>query len=196
MVPCHHTCHHVFLYALLLARFIPVQVKKLFLVQGGNLSTLATGHSLFRLPLSGTTFLLTSNTAVLSHSSELLLKLFSLFLPTLTWTTLTLSEALDAVLDLILILLLMSSLAGWWFFSVVVMMCVCVFFVVGCCHFVLFCCCCVLLLLGGGGGGWSETRRESGKRGVVRLCVCACGVCECVCVCTCGCRGGGIEWDM
>ena len=120
MVPCHHTCHRVFLYALCLAHSIPVQVKKRFFVQGGNLSTLFTGHSLFRLPLSGTTFLLTPNTAVLSHSSELLLKLFSLFLPTLT-----LSQALDAVLDLILILLLLSSLAGWWF-SVVVMICVCV----------------------------------------------------------------------
>ena len=46
-----------------------------------------------RLLLSGTTFLLTSNTAILSHSSKLLLKPFSLLLPTLTP-----SQVLDAVL--------------------------------------------------------------------------------------------------
>ena len=53
----------------------------------------------------------------------------------------------------------------------------------------MFCCCCcfcfvvvvlfLLLLLfsfGGGveGGGGEETGRESGKRGVARLCVCGC----------------------
>ena len=62
-----------------------------------SLRALVTGHSLFRLPLSGATFLLTSDTAVLSHSSKLLLKLF--------FFTSAYSE-LDAVLDLILILLL------------------------------------------------------------------------------------------
>ena len=42
---------------------------------------------LFRLPLSGTTFLLTSDTTVLSHRSKLLLKHFSLLLPTLSYST-------------------------------------------------------------------------------------------------------------
>jgi len=42
-----------------------------------NLEGLVISHSVFRLPLCGTTFLLTSNTAVLSHSSEFLLKPFS-----------------------------------------------------------------------------------------------------------------------
>ena len=37
---------------------------------------------LFRLPLSGTNFLLTSDTAILSHRSKLLLKHFFLLLPT------------------------------------------------------------------------------------------------------------------
>ena len=46
---------------------------------------LATEHSLFRLPLSGTSFLFTSDTAVLSHSSKLLLKTFCLLLPTLSY---------------------------------------------------------------------------------------------------------------
>ena len=63
-----------------------------------NLKALVTGRSLFRLLLSGATFLLTSDTAVLSHSSKLLLKLFSLLLPILSYSNL--SQALDAVLDL------------------------------------------------------------------------------------------------
>ena len=58
--------------------------KKLFPVQDGNLW--ATGCSLFRLPLSGTTFLLTSDTAVLSHSSKPFSKLFPLLLPTLKYS--------------------------------------------------------------------------------------------------------------
>ena len=49
-----------------------------------NLRALVAGRSLFRLPLSGTTFSLTSDTAVLSHSSELLLRHFSLLLPSLS----------------------------------------------------------------------------------------------------------------
>ena len=53
-------------------------------VQDGDLKVVVTGRSLFRLSLSGTTFLLTSSTAVHSHSSELLFKLFSLFLPALS----------------------------------------------------------------------------------------------------------------
>ena len=44
------------------------------------------GRSLYRLPLSGTTFLLTSDTAVLSHSSKLLAKLFSSLQPTLSYS--------------------------------------------------------------------------------------------------------------
>ena len=84
MVPCHHTCRRVSPHTLLLAFSIPVQMKKLFLVQYGNVRALVTGRSLFRLPLSGTTFLLTSDTAVLSRSSKLLFKPFSLLLPTLS----------------------------------------------------------------------------------------------------------------
>ena len=53
--------------------------KNLFLVQDGNKGF--GYHSLFRLPLSGTIFLLTSGTAVLSHSSKLL----CLLLPTLSY---------------------------------------------------------------------------------------------------------------
>ena len=87
MVPCHHTCPRVSLYTLLLAHSVPVQMgEKIFLVQDKNLRALVTGRSLFRLPLSGTTFLLTSDIAVLSHSSKLLLKLFSLLLPTLIYS--------------------------------------------------------------------------------------------------------------
>ena len=77
MVSCHHTCHRFSLYTLLLAQSIPVQIggeekkkkrktNKLFLVQYGNLRALVTGRSLFRLPLSRTTFLLTHPTLHLS----------------------------------------------------------------------------------------------------------------------------------
>ena len=44
-------------------------------VQDGHLKALVIGRFLFWLPLSGTTFLLSSDTAVLSHSSEFLLNL-------------------------------------------------------------------------------------------------------------------------
>ena len=71
-----------FLYTLLLALSVLVQLKN-FLVQDETLRALVTGRSLFKLPLSGTTFLLTPDTAVLSHSSEFLLKPFSVLLPTL-----------------------------------------------------------------------------------------------------------------
>ena len=74
-----------------------------------NLRALVAGRSLFRRPLSGTTFLLTSDTAVLSHSSKLL----SLLLPTLSYSNPF--TALDAILDFMLILLL-SSLADSFFF--------------------------------------------------------------------------------
>ena len=110
-----------------------------------NLKALVTGCSLFRLLLSGATFLLTSDTAVLSHSSKLLLKLFSLLLPILSYSNL--SQALDAVLDLIFCC---------WLTDV----CVCIVVLGGC-------------KAGGGGGGLRE--RGGGKRGVVRLCGCACG---------------------
>ena len=73
-------------------------MKKLFLVQYGNVRALVTGRSLFRLPLSGTTFLLTSNTAVLSHSSKLLSNLSLDFC--LLLAALTLLQALDAIQDL------------------------------------------------------------------------------------------------
>ena len=52
MVPCRHTCRRVSLYTLLLAHSVPVQMKKLFLVQDGSLRALVIGRSLFRLPLS------------------------------------------------------------------------------------------------------------------------------------------------
>ena len=40
MVPCHHICHRVSLYTLPLAHSVPVQMKKLFLVQDGKLRAL------------------------------------------------------------------------------------------------------------------------------------------------------------
>ena len=43
-----------------------------------GLRTLVSGRSVFRLLLSGTTFLLTSDTAVLSHSLNILLRPSSL----------------------------------------------------------------------------------------------------------------------
>ena len=55
-----------------------------------------TDHLLYRLTLSGTTFVLTSYTAVLSHSPELLLKPFSLFISAYS-ELLFLSQALEAV---------------------------------------------------------------------------------------------------
>ena len=55
-----------------------------------------TDHLLYRLTLSETTFLLTSYTAVLSHSPELLLKPFSLFISAYS-ELLFLSQALEAV---------------------------------------------------------------------------------------------------
>ena len=80
-VPCHRTAHRVSPCTLLLAHSVPVQMKN---KKDGNLRALVAGRSLFRLLLSGTTFLLTSDTAVLSYGSKLLLKLFSLLLPTLS----------------------------------------------------------------------------------------------------------------
>ena len=62
MVPCHHTCHHVSVYTPSHA-LSSSSDEKLFLVQDGNLRALVTSHSLFWLPLSGTTFLLTPETA-------------------------------------------------------------------------------------------------------------------------------------
>ena len=47
---------------------------------------LSSGGSLSRHPLSGTTFLLTSNASVLSHSSKLLKKTSSLLLLTLNYS--------------------------------------------------------------------------------------------------------------
>ena len=88
-VPCHHTSHPLSLCKLRLILSTPVQIFfKVFLVQDGNLTGLVTGCSLFRLPLSETTFLLTVDTAVLSHSSKLLLKAVSLPLPTLSYSNL------------------------------------------------------------------------------------------------------------
>ena len=70
-------------------------MKKLFNVQNGNLRALVTGRSLFRLPLSGTPFLLTSDSAVLSHSSKRLFKSFS---------AVPLAQAMNAVPDVCLFL--------------------------------------------------------------------------------------------
>ena len=53
---------------------VPLLMKKLFPVQDGNSGALVTVRSLFRRPLSGTTFFPTFDTAVPPHSSELLLK--------------------------------------------------------------------------------------------------------------------------
>ena len=85
-------------------------------MQDGNLGALVTGRSLFRLPLSGTTFLLTPDTAVLYHSSKLLLKPFSLLLPTLSYSNPF--TALDAILDFMLILLLSSLADSFFFFNI------------------------------------------------------------------------------
>ena len=71
-----------------------VCVQILFLVQDGNLRALVTGRSLFWLPLSGTTFLLTSHIAVRSHSSKRLLEHFSLLLPALNYSNPLLSPFL------------------------------------------------------------------------------------------------------
>ena len=54
-------------------------------------------RSLFKIPLAVPTFLHTPATAVLSHSSKLLLKPLSLLC--LLWAALTFSQALDAVFD-------------------------------------------------------------------------------------------------
>ena len=74
MVPSHNTCHHVSMYTFL-ALSVPAQIKNFFLFffSSSFLKSCARwkrkgfGRSLFRLPLSGTTFLLTSDTAVLSQ---------------------------------------------------------------------------------------------------------------------------------
>ena len=88
MVPRHHTCRRVSLLYTprTLRSSSDGKNKTLFLVQDGNLRALVAGRSLLRLPLSGTIFLLTSDTAVLSHSSTLLSNLFSLLLPALNYS--------------------------------------------------------------------------------------------------------------
>ena len=86
MVPCRHTCHHVSMYSFLDSLFQFRWVFVVVVAQDGNLRALVTSLSLLRLPLSGTTFLLTSDTAVLSHSSWLLLEPFALLLPTLSYS--------------------------------------------------------------------------------------------------------------
>ena len=86
MVPCRHTCHHVSMYSFLDSLFQFRWVFVVVVAQDGNLRALVTSLSLLRLPLSGTTFLLTSDTAVLSHSSWFLLEPFALLLPTLSYS--------------------------------------------------------------------------------------------------------------
>ena len=86
VVPCHHTCHRVSLYTLLLARSVPVQKKK---KKKKKLSCVrwkrkGFGYRSFSVQASlvWNNLLLTSDTAVLSHSSELV----SLLLPTLSYS--------------------------------------------------------------------------------------------------------------
>ena len=81
------------------------------------------GRSLLRLPLSGTTFLLTSDTAVLSHSSTLLSNLFSLLLPALNYsnpftgigycTWFDLDFAADVITGWLIFLFFRFSFLGW-----------------------------------------------------------------------------------
>ena len=85
MVPCHHNCHPASLCTFHLVLPAPVVMTKLSHVQDGNSRALVTGRSVFRRPLSGTNFLPTSDTAVPSHSSKLLLKPSSLLLPSLSY---------------------------------------------------------------------------------------------------------------
>ena len=99
MVPCHHTCHRATLCTLRLPLSVPAQTCVCVCVcvcgcvcwgGGGVFLKCAIETSglwlplvlCARLPLSGATFLLTSDIAVLSHSSKLHLKHLSLFLPT------------------------------------------------------------------------------------------------------------------
>ena len=65
---------------------VPVQMKKNLSCARWKLKGFSYWSFSVRLPLSGTTFLLTSNTAILSHSSKLLLKPFSLLQPTLSYS--------------------------------------------------------------------------------------------------------------
>ena len=62
----------------------PSSDEKLFPVQDGNSGASVTSRSLFKRPLSGTTFLPISDTAVPSYSSKLLSKPFSSILPSLS----------------------------------------------------------------------------------------------------------------
>ena len=77
------SCHPVILclctHHLVLS--VPERMKKILSVQDSNSRALVTGRSVYCLPLSGTTFLPTSDTAVPSHSSKLHLKPFSPLLP-------------------------------------------------------------------------------------------------------------------
>ena len=67
---------------------VPVLLKIKIPVQAGSSVALVTGRSQFRRPLFGTIFLPTSDTAVPSYSSELLLKLYALSeLPLIPWKT-------------------------------------------------------------------------------------------------------------
>ena len=125
MVPRHHTCRRVSLLYTprTLRSSSDGKNKTLFLVQDGNLRALVAGRSLLRLPLSGTTFLLTSDTAVLSHSSTLLSNLFSLLLPALNYsnpftgigycTWFDLDFAADVITGWLIFLFFRFSFLGW-----------------------------------------------------------------------------------
>ena len=71
--------------AVLLVLYYDFRITKAWMLLNGNSRALVTGRSLFRRHLSGTTFLATSDTAVPSHSSRLLLKPSSSLLSSLSY---------------------------------------------------------------------------------------------------------------
>ena len=102
IVPCHHTCQLAYLCTLHLVLYVSNLKKKKKkqnknkknkkqkkqqqqqTISCGKSSSLVTGRSLFKSPLSQTNFLSTSDTAVPSHNSKLLLKSSSSLLPSLS----------------------------------------------------------------------------------------------------------------
>ena len=105
---------------------------------------------LVRLPSFGTTFLLTSDTAVLSHSSKCLLKPFSLLRPALSCSNLFTGAVADFCLLLLLAADVFKRLTGNWLFRGE-----------------------------GWGGAEREGSQGLCMRACVCLCVCVC-VCVCV----------------
>ena len=187
MVPCHHTCHHVFLYAILLAHSIPIQVKKLlckveikhfsywpFSVQASLVWNNLPAHiqhcsSLSQFRTSLKTFLFISAYSNLNYSNPFR------GIGCCTWSD------LDFAADFVTGWLMGFLLLLLWFVCVC-----CLFFVCFICGVFLFC------FFGGGGMRLGERGGSKGLRDCVYLCV----GCVCAYACMCGCRGGGIEWDM